>query len=116
MTARIIEACYHVHNHLGPGFVERIYRNALGMSLERAGLKVITEKEYTVFFEGNNVGKFRADLVVEEKVILELKAVEGRMPKIFESQLISYLKASGLKVGLLINFGNRSCEIRRLMF
>jgi GxxExxY protein len=66
-------------------------------------------------FQREKIGKFRADLVIEDKVIVELKAIEGRMPKIFESQVISYLKASNLNVGLLVNFGNRSCEVRRLM-
>jgi GxxExxY protein len=115
LTAKIIEACYHVHNQLGPGFVERIYKNALILALEKMELGLVAEKEFAVRYEEKIVGKFRADLLVENKVIIELKAIEGKMPKIFESQVISYLKASGLKVGLLINFGNRSCEIRRLM-
>ena len=73
------------------------------------------EKELWVSFQGERINKFRADLVIADEVIVELKAVEGRMPKVFESQVISYLKAPGLNVGLLVNFGNRRCEIRRLM-
>ncbi|MBI5605139.1 MAG: GxxExxY protein [Deltaproteobacteria bacterium] len=115
LTAKIIEACYHVHNQIGPGFIERIYKNALIIALEKSKLGFFTEKEFVVKYEGKTVGKFRADLLVENKVIIELKAIEGKMPKIFESQVISYLKASALRVGLLINFGNRSCEVRRLM-
>jgi GxxExxY protein len=115
LTGKIIEACYHVHNELGPGFVERIYMNALIIALKESNLQFVTEKEFTVQYEGKSVGKFRADLLVDNKVIVELKAVEGKMPKIFESQIISYLKASDIKVGLLVNFGNRSCEVRRLM-
>jgi GxxExxY protein len=115
LTGKIIEACYHVHNELGPGFVERIYMNALIIALKERNLQFVTEKEFTVQYEGKSVGKFRADLLVDNKVIVELKAVEGKMPKIFESQIISYLKASDIKVGLLVNFGNRSCEVRRLM-
>jgi len=61
------------------------------------------------------VGTFRCDLLIEEKVILKIKTVSGRMPVLFEHQLLSYLKASGMRVGLLINFGNPSCEVRRLM-
>ncbi|OQX53744.1 MAG: hypothetical protein B5M48_02550 [Candidatus Omnitrophica bacterium 4484_213] len=61
------------------------------------------------------MGKFRVDFAIEDKVIVELKAIEGKLAKIFESQVISYLKASKLNVGLLVNFGNRRCEIRRLM-
>ncbi len=66
-------------------------------------------------FNQKEVGKFRVDFLIDDKVILEVKSVEGRLPKIFESQVISYLKASNLDVGLLVNFGNRSCEVRRLM-
>jgi GxxExxY protein len=115
LTGKIIEACYRVHTELGPGFVERIYMNALIIALKERDLQFITEKEFIVQYEGKSVGKFRADLVVENAVIVELKALEGKMPKIFESQIISYLKASDIKVGLLVNFGNRSCEVRRLM-
>ena len=115
LTAKIIAACYQVHNDLGPGFVERIYLNALKVALKKLGLEYQEEKEFEVLFDKEKIGKFRVDFVIENKVILELKSVEGRLPKIFESQVISYLKASGLKVGLLVNFGNRSCKIRRLM-
>jgi GxxExxY protein len=89
--------------------------NALKITLEGLKLQFFTEKEFVVKYEEQTVGKFRVDILVENKVIVELKAVEGKIPKIFESQLISYLKASGVKIGLLVNFGNRSCEVRRLM-
>ena len=115
LTAKIIEACYSVHNGLGPGFIERIYMNALKIAFEKFKLHYIAEKEFTVQYNNQNIGKFRVDFLVENKVIVEIKAVEGKMPKIFESQVISYLKASGIKVGLLVNFGNRKCEVRRLM-
>ena len=115
LTAKIIEACYSVHNGLGPGFIERIYMNALKIAFEKFKLQYIAEKEFTVQYNNQNIGKFRVDFLVENKVIVEIKAVEGKMPKIFESQVISYLKASGIKVGLLVNFGNRKCEVRRLM-
>jgi len=115
LTGKIIAACYQVHNELGPGFVERIYLTALKIVLKKLELNYEEEKEFLVSFQGEKIGKFRTDLVIADKVIVELKALEGRMPKIFESQVISYLKASGLRVGLLVNFGNRRCEIRRLM-
>jgi len=115
LTGKIIQACFHVHTTLGPGFVERIYLNALKIGLEKLSLQFAAEKEFAVKYQDQPSGKFRVDLFVENQVIVELKAVEGRMPKIFESQVISYLKASGIKVGLLVNFGNRSCEVRRLM-
>ncbi len=115
LTGKIIGACYEVHSKVGPGFFEKIYLNALKLALQKIGLDYSAEKRYSISFGGEKVGEFRADLVVEENVIVELKTVEGVMPKIFESQLISYLKASGLQVGLLVNFGNRKCVVRRLL-
>lgn len=115
LTGKIIAACYQAHNELGPGFVERIYLAALKVALRKLELNYEEEKEFSVSFQEEVIGKFRVDLVVEDRVVVELKAIEGRMPKIFESQVISYLKVSGLSVGLLVNFGNRRCEIRRLM-
>jgi len=115
LTKKIIGACYEVHNELGPGFVEKIYLKALKIALLKINLGYGTEKEFWVSFDNEKVGKFRVDMVVENKVIVELKSIEGSMPKIFESQLISYLKAAKLNVGLLVNFGNRKCVIRRLV-
>jgi GxxExxY protein len=115
LTKKIIGACFEVHQKLGPGFVEKIYLNALKQTLMKAEVKFNAEREFDVALDGTIVGKFRADLVVEDNVILELKSVEGRLPRIFESQVLSYLKASGLKVGLLINFGNLKCSVRRLV-
>lgn len=89
--------------------------NSLKIALEKLSLNCEAEKEFTVYFEGEIVGKFRVDLVVENNVIVEIKSIEGAIPKIFEAQVISYLKASRLKVGLLINFGNESCHVRRLI-
>ena len=85
LTAKIIKACYQVHSQLGPGLVERIYVNALKIELTNLGLQYVAEKEFTVKYQNHNVGKFRVDLLVEDKVIAEIKAVEGKMPKIFES-------------------------------
>ena len=115
LTRKIIGACYQVHSELGPGFTEKIYLKALKRALDSIGLDYAAEKSFSVLFDGEKVGFFRADLVVAEKIIVELKSLEGSIPKIFESQVISYLKASGLHVGLLVNFGNRKCVIRRLM-
>ena len=115
LTAKIIKACYQVHNELGPGFIERIYLNALKIALDKLGLRYNQEKEFYVSFDGKEIGKFRVDIVVENRVIVELKAIGSKLPKVFEAQVISYLKASGLKVGLLVNFGELKCEIRRLM-
>ena len=114
LTERIISCCFNVHNELGPGFNEKIYHNALKLSFEQEGLQYQTEKEFTVSFLSKQIGNFRLDLLVEGKVIIEIKSLAGNIPKIFESQLISYLRASGLHTGLLVNFGNVKCQIKRL--
>ena len=114
LTEKIIGCCFIVHSELGPGFVERIYANALHHQLSSENLSFVAEKEFNVNFKDQFVGKFRCDLFVENKVIVELKSVTGFIPKLFQTQLLSYLKASKVKTGLLINFGNPSCEVKRL--
>lgn len=114
LTEKIIGCCYEVHKSLGPGFVEKIYAKALQHQLLLEGLNFEVEKEFNVAFKEQFVGKFRCDLFVENKVIVELKSVTGYIPVLFKSQLLSYLKASKIKTGLLINFGNQSCEIKRI--
>ncbi|MDB5146491.1 MAG: GxxExxY protein [Mucilaginibacter sp.] len=113
-TEKIIGCCYEVHRFLGPGFTEKIYANALQYQLTTQGLIFEVEKEFNVFFKDQYVGKFRCDLFVENIVIVELKSVTGIMPVLFTNQVLSYLKASKIKTGLLINFGNSSCEIKRI--
>jgi len=114
LTHCIIGFCFEIHNTLGPGFLERVYENALKVKLQQNSIRFESQKEFNVVFENSIIGKFRCDLLVEDSVIIELKSVMGFMPKIFQSQLISYLKASRIKTGLLINFGNTSCEVKRL--
>ena len=115
LTERIISCCFNVHKELGPGFNEKIYQNGLKILFKKESLEYKSEEMFNVFFQGQKIGKLKLDLLVEDKVIVELKAVTGIMPKLFETQLISYLKVTGLEVGLLINFGNRKCSVRRLM-
>ena len=115
LTEKIIGCAYKVHSELGPGFNEGIYHNALKIALEEDGLRLQAEKSFYVSFQGKHIGKLRLDLIIEDKVIIEVKAITGNIPTVFELQVLSYLKASGYKVGLLINFGNQSCQIRRLM-
>jgi len=115
LTEKIISCAYKVHSGLGPGFNEKVYHNALKLVLKEESLKYDTEKQYKVFYQSKPVGMLRVDLVVADKVIVETKAISGIMPKLFEAQVLSYLKVTNYKVGLLINFGNKSCEIRRLM-
>lgn len=114
LTEKIIGCCFFVHRELGPGFNEKIYSNALQITLRKENLSFEAEKEFIVLFENRQVGKFRCDLLVENSVIVELKSVTGYQPKLFQNQVISYLKASKVKIGLLINFGNLSCEVKRL--
>lgn len=83
--------------------------------LKEAGLKYDTEKEFSVFFQDKRVGNLKLDLIVQNKVIVEVKAITGNMPDVFKYQVLSYLKVSKLDVGLLVNFGNKSCQVKRLM-
>lgn len=115
LTEKIIACCFRVHNELGPGFAERIYHKALMIAFEDAGLGYEAERTFEVFFQEKQVGSFRLDLLVEGKVIVEIKALAGNVPEVFKYQILSYLKASGLHVGLLINFGNKSCHIKRFV-
>ncbi|HAH31606.1 MAG TPA: GxxExxY protein [Elusimicrobia bacterium] len=113
LTGRIIGCCFKVHAALGPGFTEKIYHKALQIALEDNGLKYQNEKSFSVNFGGQKAGNFLLDLVVEGEIIVELKAVTGFIPEVFKHQIISYLKAADLKIGLLVNFGNKSCQIKR---
>ena len=115
LTERIIACCFSVHNELGPGFTERIYHKALMIALEDDRLEYEAEKSFEVFFQNKKVGSFRLDLLVEGKIIVEIKALTGNVPEVFKYQILSYLKASGLHVGLLINFGNKSCHLKRFI-
>lgn len=119
LTERIIGCCFKVHRELGPGFNEKIYHNALKLLFDQEALQYQTEKEFKEFevlYLNKRVGSFRADLVVENEVIVEIKSLAGNIPALFEYQLLSYLKASKYHLGLLINFGNKSCQVRRAVF
>ena len=113
LTEKIIGCCFEVHRLIGPGFVQKIYANALQHQLKIENLSFVAEKEFKVIFKEQFVGTFRCDLFVGNSVIVELKAVTGYLPALFKNQLLSYLKASKIKTGLLINFGNSSCEVKR---
>jgi GxxExxY protein len=114
LTHKIIGCCYEVHRELGPGFLEKIYSRALIEQMTIEGISFECEKEFNVYFKKKLIGKFRCDFYIEGKVILEIKSVTGIQPQLFQTQLISYLKASKLKTGLLVNFGNGSCDVKRL--
>jgi GxxExxY protein len=105
---------YQVYNTLGFGFLEIVYQNALLIELLKAGLRAEKEKKIQVYYDSQLVGDYMADIIVEEKVILELKSVKDLHPA-HEAQLTNYLKATGIEVGLLINFGDR-VEIKRKVY
>ena len=113
MTGKILEASFEVIYELGAGFLESVYEKALTIALEQKGLNVTTQEPLHVKFRGIVVGKFYADILVEGKVIVELKAVSRILPE-HKAQVINYLKATGIEVGLLINFGNPKLEYYRL--
>lgn len=98
---------FEVYNELGGGFVESVYQQALKIALGQAGFKVATEVPVPVRFRGRTIGNFRADLVVDGCVLVELKAVSG-FDRSYESQVLNYLRATNLEVGLLLNFGPRA--------
>ncbi len=112
ITEKVLAAAFKVHKKLGFGFLEKVYKNAMLVELKKSGLKVEPEKPIKVYYEGEEVGDYFADLIVEDKVIVELKAVEN-LNKKFEVQLVNYLTATGLDVGLLLNFGKESLQYKR---
>lgn len=111
ITEKIIKAFYKVYNTLGYGFLEKVYENAIYTELSSVGLNVIKQKPIKVYYEGIEVGEYFADILVEELVIIELKATEYLCDE-HEYQLINYLKATEMEVGLLLNFGKKP-EIKR---
>ena len=113
LTQKILEACFEVIHELGAGFLESVYQNALLIVLRQKGLKAEGNVPLSVCFRGEVVGKFYADILVEEKIIVELKAVTMLAPE-HKAQVINYLKATGIEVGLLVNFGHPKLEYRRL--
>lgn len=114
VTKKIIEAYYKVYNTLGYGFLEKVYENALKIELMRMDLKIEQQKNITVLYETFEVGDYFADLIVEDLVIIELKAAESLCEE-HEAQLINYLKATNLEVDLLLNFGKKA-EFKRKVF
>jgi len=115
LTYKIIGAALEVHKTLGPGFLEAVYEEAMAYELKKLGLSFERQKALAVYYKGVILGDYRTDLVVEGNVIVELKA-QKILTSIDEAQLINYLKATNLKVGLLFNFGARSLQqVRRIV-
>lgn len=114
LTEKIIGGAFAVAKSLGHGFLEAVYRNALAEELAASGLQIAVEAPYPVYYRDKLVGKYLADLVVEDKVIVETKAVDALGPA-HRAQVLNYLKASRLPIGLLFNFSKPSLEIKRVL-
>jgi len=114
VTGAILKASFEVMNELGHGFQEAIYQRALSFELSEAGLTVEREAQFPVLYKGNPMGTFIADFVVENSVIVELKAVDAPLHPAHLGQCLNYMRVSNLNAGLLINFGRPKLEYRRL--
>ncbi len=114
LSYQVMAAVFEVHSQLGPGFIENVYEEALIHELTLRGLPLQRQKRVTVSYKGKVVGRHRLDIVVEGKILLELKAV-SQLTDVFKQKVLSYLKATGLKLGILINFGNKSVEYTRIV-
>lgn len=114
ITEKIIGAAYTVSNTLGSGFLEKVYENAMFLELSKCGFSVIKQLSLPVFYDNQIVGEYFADLIVEEEVIVEIKAVK-ELNEIHQAQLMNYLTACDKRCGLLINFGKPRVEIKRIL-
>ncbi|MBW2105477.1 MAG: GxxExxY protein [Deltaproteobacteria bacterium] len=114
ITYAINGAVFEVNRVLGPGFLEKVYENALLIELKRRGITAKSQVPIRVFYKEKVIGEYFADILVESKVIVELKTVET-IDKIHEAQLLNYLKATGIQVGILVNFKHPKAEIKRMV-
>ena len=114
LSKQIIKIFYQVYNELGYGFLEKVYQNALYLALKEEGLEVSPQRKIKVWFRGYEVGEYYADLIVNDLIILELKAAEALLDE-HEAQLLNYLRGTEIEVGLLLNFG-KSPEIKRKVY
>lgn len=114
LSYEVMSAIFEVHNTLGPGFLEKVYENALMVEFGLRGIPAEAQKPLTVRFKGTEVGSYSADIVVNSKMILELKAVEA-FSKAYEAQVLNYLKGTGFKLGVLVNFGKERVESKRFV-
>lgn len=114
ITYKVRKAIFNVYNELGYGHKELVYQKALVKELDELKIFYKREKDIDVFYKGKVVGNYRPDFIIEDKVIVEIKAVV-LVPKVFEIQLLHYLKATGYKLGLLVNFGTQRLFIKRLI-
>jgi GxxExxY protein len=113
LTSIILKCCFEVINELGAGFLESVYKNALFLALQQKGILIEVEKPFEVYFREQRVGFYKADLIAHGTVIIELKCCKCLLPE-HQAQVINYLKAANIPVGLLVNFGHRDLEFKRL--
>jgi len=113
LTQQIIGFCHRIANTLGHGFAEKVYENALAFEFRKAKLAFAQQQTVEVFYEGERVGHYKADLIVEGRVIVEVKAIQA-LSEVDVAQGLNYLRATGLPTCLLINFGKAKIEVRRL--
>lgn len=114
LSYRVMEAVFEVHNSLGPGFVESVYEEALAHELGIRSIPFERQKTITINYKNRTVGTHRLDLIIDDKIILELKAVSA-LTDVFKQQTLSYLKATGLKLGILVNFGTPRVKYVRIV-
>jgi GxxExxY protein len=114
ITYKINGAVFEVNKVLGSGFLEKIYEKAMLIELRKRGLKAESQVPINVTYKGELVGEYYADILVERQVVIELKAVEG-LQKVHEAQLLNYLRATGIRIGLLVNFKHPKAEIKRMV-
>jgi GxxExxY protein len=114
LSYEIMAAVYEVHNQLGPGFTENIYETALVQELKTRGIACERQKTVRITYKGKPIGTYRLDLLVEQKIILEIKAVSA-LTDAFKAQLVAYLKATNLRLGILINFGTPKVTYQRIV-
>ena len=114
LSEKIIRCLYNVYDELGYGFLEKVYENSLLIEFEKNNIKAEAQKSIKVLYDGKEVGSYVADIVVEGKIIVELKSI-SKLMNIHEAQLLNYLKATKIKVGLLVNFGEK-LEFKRKIF
>ncbi|MFH1549713.1 MAG: GxxExxY protein [Planctomycetota bacterium] len=114
LTGQILSAAFEVQNTLGSGFLEKVYENALASELNRRGINCEQQKAIEVTYKGAGVGAYTADLLVDEKVLIELKVVTA-LNDVHRAQVLNYLKAGGIKVGLLVNFAYPKLQYERLV-
>jgi GxxExxY protein len=115
LTEKIIECIIRVHQKMGPGFLESVYRRALLIDLKRSNIRAETEKEFVIHYEGVEVGLHRLDILVEGRIIVELKTVD-ELSRAHYAQVRSYLRATNLTLALLVNFAKERADFRRIEF